>query len=111
MDVDITGRIAHLTGNWTRSEMTDSNIDLLACSLKKLRGAGMRNVRIDCGQLNEVDVSGLQVLYIWLRSFKFRGIDLEMVNPPRKLRKVLQGLLIKICYSEEAINNRMPYRR
>jgi ABC-type transporter Mla MlaB component len=107
MKVDISGTMAHLVGNWTRTEMTDKNIDSLAVSLQQLKVAGVKNLRIDCGQLKEVDASGLQVLYIWLRSFRFRGIDLQMVNPPRKLRKALQGLLIKICYSERTLKGRV----
>lgn len=101
MKVNISGTMAQLMGNWTRTEMTDGNIDSLGVSLQQLKIAGVRNLRVDCGQLNEVDVSGLQVLYIWLRSFRFRGIDLQMINPPRKLRKTLQGLLIRLCYQEQ----------
>lgn len=107
MKVNISGTIAQLMGNWTRTEMTDCNIDSLAFSLQQLKIAGVKILRIDCGQLNEVDASGLQVLYIWLRSFRFRGIDLQMVNPPRKLRKTLQGLLIKICYQEQTLSGRI----
>lgn len=102
MKVDISGTMAYLTGNWTRTEMTDRNIDSLALSLQQLRVAGVKNLRIDCGELNEVDASGLQLLYIWLRSFRFRGVDLQMVNPPLKLRKTLQGLLIKVCYPDKS---------
>lgn len=101
MKVDISGTIAHLRGNWTRTEMTDRNLDSLAMSLQLLNVANIKSLRIDCGQINEVDASGLQLLYIWLRSFRFRGVVLEMVNPPRKLRNILQGLLIKVCYQEK----------
>jgi len=104
MKVNISGTMAQLMGDWTRTEMTDRNIEALAFSLQQLKVAGTKNLRIDCGQLNEVDASGFQVLYIWLRSFKFRGVDLQMVNPPRKLRKMLQGLLIKICYQEKNLS-------
>jgi len=106
MKVNIFGTMAQLIGNWTRTEMTDRNIDSLAFSLQQIEDGGVKNLRIDCGQLKDVDDSGLQVLYIWLRSFRFRGIDLEMVNPPRKLRRALQGLLIKICYSEKSLTVR-----
>jgi ABC-type transporter Mla MlaB component len=106
MKVNISGTMAQLMGNWTRTEMTDRNIDSLALSLQQLKVAGVKNLRIDCGQLNEVDASGLQVLYIWLRSFRLRGIDLQMVNPPSKLRKTLQGLLIKICYQDKILSGR-----
>ncbi|MBE0503806.1 MAG: STAS domain-containing protein [Desulfuromonadales bacterium] len=106
MKVNISGTMAQLMGNWTRTEMTDRNIDSLATSLQQIKIAEGKNLRIDCGLLNEVDASGLQVLYILLRSFRFRGIDLQMVNPPRKLRKTLQGLLIKICYQEKTLSGR-----
>lgn len=106
MKVNVSGTMAQLMGNWTRTEMTDRNIESLAFSLQQLKVAGVKNLRIDCGQLNEIDASGLQVLYIWLRSFRFRGIDLQMINPPRKLRKTLQGLLIKLCYYEKSLAGR-----
>ena len=107
MKVNVSGTMAQLMGNWTRTEMTDRNIDSLALSSQQLKIAGVKNLRIDCGQLKEVDASGLQVLYIWLRAFRFRGINLEMVNPPNKLRKTLQGLLIKICYQELTLSGRI----
>ena len=107
MKVDISGAMAYLAGNWTRTEMTDRNIESLALSLQQLKVAGVKNLRIDCGELNEVDASGLQLLYIWLRSFRFRGVDLQMLNPPRKLRKTLQGLLLKVCYPDHHLNGKV----
>ena len=97
MKVDISGTMAYLAGNWTRTEITDRNIDSLAVSLQQLEVAGVKNLQIDCGELNEVDASGLQLLYIWLRSFKFRGVELEIVNHPVKLRKTLLRLMQKIA--------------
>ena len=102
MKVDISGSMAHLAGNWTRTEMTDRNIDSLAVSLQQLKVTGMKNLQIDCGELKEVDASGLQLLYIWLRFFRFRGIEVEIVNLPEKLRKTLLRLMQKICYTEKA---------
>lgn len=96
--------MAHLAGNWTRTEMTDRNIDSLAVSLQQLKIAGVKNLQIDCGQLNDVDASGLQLLYIWLRSFRFRGVELEIVNLPEKLRKTLLRLLQKICHLEKSLD-------
>ena len=100
MRVAISGSMAHLAGNWTRTEMTDRNIDSLVVSLQQLNVAGVKNLQIDCGDLNEVDASGLQLLYIWLRSFRFRGVNVEIVNHPKKLRKTLLRLMQKICHPE-----------
>lgn len=102
MKVDISGTMAYLAGNWTRTEMTDRNLDSLAVSLQQLQVAGVTNLQIDCGDLNEVDASGLQLLYIWLRSFRFRGVNVEIVNFPVKLRKTLLRLKQQICYTEKA---------
>lgn len=103
MKVDIIGPIAHLAGNWTRTEMTDSNIDSLAVSLQQLETSDGQNLRIDCGQINEIDASGLQLIYFWLRRFSFRGFELEIVNRPDKLQKTLQNLLLKSCYTEKSL--------
>lgn len=102
MKVDISGSMAHLAGNWTRTEMTDRNIDSLAISLQQLKIADVKNLQIDCGNLNEVDASGLQLLYIWLRFFRFRGINVEIVNLPEKLRKTLLHLMQKIFHTEQS---------
>lgn len=102
MKVNISGTMAHLVGNWTRTEMTDKNIDSLALSIQQLKIAGVKNLQIDCGELNEVDASGLQLLYIWLRNFKFRGIELEIINLPEKFRKALLRLMQKICQTEKS---------
>lgn len=102
MKVDISGTMAYLVGNWTRTEMTDWNIDSLAGSLQQFKVAGVKNVQIDCGQLNEIDASGLQLLDIWLRSFRFRGVDIEIINIPEKLRKTLLRLTQKICPAEKS---------
>ena len=104
MKVDISGTMAYLAGNWTRTEMTDRNIDSLAVSLQQLQVAGVKNLQIDCGDLNEVDASGLQLLYIWLRSFRFRGVNIEIVNFPLKLRKTLLRLTQKICHPEKSLD-------
>lgn len=114
MNVNITGTMAQLTGNWTRTEMTDRNLDALSQTLQKLKIAGIKRLRIDCEEINEIDDSGLQLLYIWLRFCKFRGVILEIINPPRKLRKTLQGLLIKVCYKDNLLlagnSNTTPQR-
>jgi len=102
MKVNISGSMARLAGNWTRTEMTDRNIDSLAVSLQQLQVAGVKNVQIDCGELKEVDTSGLQLLYIWLRSFRFRGVNVEIVNFPEKLRKTLLQLKQKVCHTEKS---------
>jgi ABC-type transporter Mla MlaB component len=102
MKVAISGSMAHLGGNWTRTEMTDRNIDSLAVSLQQLKVTGMKSLQIDCGELKEVDASGLQLLYIWLRFFRFRGVEVEIVNLPEKFRKTMLRLMQKICYPEKA---------
>ena len=102
MKVDISGSMARLVGNWTRTEMTDRNIDSLAVSLQQLKIAGVKNLQIDCGNLNEVDASGLQLLYIWLRFFRFRGVNVEIINLPEKLRNTLLRLMQKICRTEKS---------
>lgn len=101
MKVAISGSMAHLAGNWTRTEMTDRNIDSLAVSLQQLKIADVKNLQIDCRNLNEVDASGLQLLYIWLRFFRFRGVKVEIVNFPEKLQKTLLHLMQKICHQEK----------
>lgn len=101
MTVNISNIVVRLEGNWTRREMTDSNIDLLSVVLKQIGSAGQKSLRIDCGEINEVDNCGFQLLYVWLRYFRVRGIEWELINLPDKLQKTLQRLSSQISGTGE----------
>jgi len=91
--------VAHLQGDLTRTGVTGSTIDELAVSLGQLESGGKKNVRIDCGRIRTADVSGLQLLYVWMQCARFRGVESELVNLSDSLQQAMQGTGFIDCFS------------
>jgi ABC-type transporter Mla MlaB component len=89
--------MAHLEGNWTLSQMTERNISSLAVSLEQAGSGCEKNLRIDCGRINEIDANGLQLLFIWLHCFRLLGVEAELVNLTDDLQKSVQGVGFRVC--------------
>ena len=91
MTIYMEGTVAHLQGDLTSSGVTHGNIDSLTASLLQLNSGG-KKLRIDCGKIAAADVSGLQLLYVWMQCARFRGVEPELVNLPVSLQQSMQGL-------------------
>lgn len=79
MTVRMAGTVAHLEGDWTMTGVVD-NIESMAVSLKQLEYDGKKKFWINCGQLQEADTSGLQLLNVWVECARMRGIEPKLVN-------------------------------
>jgi ABC-type transporter Mla MlaB component len=86
MEVHMTGTTAHLKGDWTQAGVSQSAIDSMAVSLEQMGFGCEKSLRIDCEQIIEADVSGLQLLYTWLQCFRFRGVEPELTNIPENMQ-------------------------
>ena len=84
--------VVHLEGKWILTEMTCSNIDALAGSFEKIGFGREKNLRIDCGMINEVDANGVQLLNIWLQCLRFQGVEPELINVPGNLQETFQKI-------------------
>lgn len=96
MRINMSGTVTQLAGDFTLTEMTYSNIDALVVSLEQLGSGDRKSLQIDCGQIKDVDASGLQLFYIWLQCLRFRGIEPELFNIPRVLRKTFEILGVRM---------------
>ena len=92
MTICMTGTEARLEGDWTITGVT-SNIDSMALSLQQLEPGSGKNLRVDCGEIKEADISGLQLLNVWIQCARFRGVEPMLVNVPNKLRHAMQILV------------------
>lgn len=79
MSVRMAGTVAHLEGDWTMTGVTD-NVDSVLRSLCQLESQGKKSFQINCGQIAETDTSGLQLLYVWVKCARLRGIEPKLVN-------------------------------
>ena len=99
MKISTEGSVAHLQGDLTHSGVTDNIINLLAVSLQKIVAGGNKILRIDCERIRTADISGLQLLYVWMQCARFRGVEPELVNLPDSLQQAMQRMGLGHCFA------------
>jgi ABC-type transporter Mla MlaB component len=92
MTIRIIGTEARLEGDWTLSGAS-RNLSVLSHSLQQFEPGCGQSLRIDCGEIKNVDMSGMQLLNVWLQCFRFRGVETTLVNVPESLRHAMHGLV------------------
>jgi len=89
--IRMTGTSAHLAGDWTLSGAT-RNLSLLSRSLQQFEPGSDHSICIDCGEIKSVDMSGMQLLNVWLHCLRLRGVEPTLVNVPESLRHSMRGM-------------------
>lgn len=102
MRIFTKGIVAHLHGDLTHSGVTLNIINSLAVSLQKIGSGGEKSFRIDCEKVRSADISGLQLLYVWMQCARFRGVEPELVNLPDRLQRTMQRMGLKHCFAGTA---------
>lgn len=95
----------HLSGDWTISGVV-GQVDLLSQSLKMLTSTNKKRIHIDCGNIDSIDMSGLQLLHVWMELVKMRGVETQLLNLPADMQQAIENLgLVQSftdCYPDEA---------
>jgi anti-anti-sigma regulatory factor len=99
MEICTEGPVAHLQGDLTHSGVTDNIINLLAGSLQKIVSGGDKSIRIDCEKIHTADISGLQLLYVWMQSARIRGVEAQLINLSDSMRQSMQRMGFEHCFS------------
>lgn len=99
MATQITEGKHHLSGDWTISEVT-SKIDDLSDSLKELTAKQGETLHVDCSKIGSVDMSGLQLLHVWLQCARMRGIRTQLINLPECMRQTIQRLGLQQAFTD-----------
>lgn len=89
--IRMTDKRAHLAGDWTLGGAT-RNLSLLSLSLQQFEPGSEQSMCIDCGEIKNVDMSGMQLLNVWLHCLRLRGVEPTLVNVPESLRHSMQGM-------------------
>ncbi|BCS53967.1 lipid asymmetry maintenance protein MlaB [Geobacter sp. SVR] len=80
----------HLEGDWTISTITQRANSLMEFSTQQsevvLQGLV---VNIDCSGIEKIDVSGLQLLYVWLQCMNLKGFRTKLTNISAAMREML----------------------
>lgn len=98
MTICMEGPVVHLKGDLTQSGVTHSNVDSLSISLRQIASGGEKNIHINCGRIRAADISGLQLLYVWMQCARFSGVEPELINLPDSLQQDMQRLGIGHCF-------------
>jgi anti-anti-sigma regulatory factor len=98
MKIYTEGTVAHLQGDLTHFGVTNNIINLLAVSLQKIVSGGDKNIFIDCERICKADISGLQLLYVWMQCARFRGVEPALVNLSDSLRLAIRRMGFEHCF-------------
>jgi len=93
------GAVSHLQGDLTHSGVTHGSINSLSASLQQITSGHETHIRIDCGRIHAADVSGLQLLYVWMQCARFRGVEPALVNLSDSLRQSMQRMGFDLCFT------------
>lgn len=89
----------HLSGDWTISGVV-GQLDSLKSSLQKLDSAKKKRIHIDCGKIDAIDMSGLQLLHVWMELAKMRGVKTELINLPAIMHQNIHRLGLGHCFTD-----------
>ncbi len=98
MTICMNGRVVHIKGDLTLSGVTCGSIDSMAKSLQQIEYSGEKNIRIDCISIRAADISGLQLLYVWMQCARFSGVESELVNLPVNLQRTIKNMDVGHCF-------------
>jgi ABC-type transporter Mla MlaB component len=87
------GTVAYLQGNLIHSGVTQNIINSLAVFLQEIASGGGKKICIDCKKVLVSDISGMQLLYVWMECARFRGMEPELVNLPDTLQQAMRKLI------------------
>ena len=99
MEICTERTVAHLHGDLTHSGVTHNIINSLAVSLQRIVTGGYKNIHIDCEKTRTADFNGLQLLFVWMQSARFRGVEPELINLPDSLRQSMQRMGFEHCFA------------
>ena len=91
MKSEQAGVATNLSGDWTMNSISHQLESLMAIS-SDVGGLVPLNktLVVDCSEINKIDMSGLQLLYVWVQCLQIRGLRAELVNLSDGMRSIIQ---------------------
>ena len=91
MKTEHAGVATNLSGDWTMNGISHQVQSLMAISSGVGGGVAQTGkLVVDCSGIKEIDISGLQLLYVWLQCLKIKGLRAELVNFSDGMRSTVQ---------------------
>ena len=93
----------YLSGDWTILGVADQ-MDLLRLSLQKLDPTKKKRIHVDCRKIEAIDMSGLQLIHVWLELVKRRGMEAQLHNLPDHMHHNFHLLRLGQCLTDSEIS-------
>lgn len=100
MTAKMTVNKHHLSGDWTIAGVV-TQVNSLSDSLQKMSTSRKKSIHIDCAMISTIDMSGLQLLHVWMELVKMRGVKAELVNLPDSMRQSIDRLGLVQCFTDD----------
>jgi len=99
METQTTEHEHHLSGDWTIAGVV-TQVDALSNSLEKLSGGKNRRLHVDCAKIDCIDMSGLQLLHVWMQCANMRGVQTQLINLPEAMKQIIQRLGLNQSFTD-----------
>lgn len=103
MSTQTTESEHQLSGDWTITGVV-TQIDVLADSLEMLSSNQTGRLQVDCGRIHNIDMSGLQLLHVWIECAKMRGIRAQLINLPERMQQTIQRLGLNQSFTDNYLD-------
>jgi anti-anti-sigma regulatory factor len=90
----------HLSGNWTITGVV-AQLQSLSGYLQHLVSAGKKLLHIDCGSIDAIDLSGLQLLHVWMELVHLNGVKTHLVNLSDAMQATIRQFGLGQCFLED----------
>jgi anti-anti-sigma regulatory factor len=87
-----------LSGHWNLSGVVHQ-IGVLP-TLNQLESGQEKHFRIDCSEISSVDMSGLQLLQVWMQCLSLHGVKPELINLPEVMQRTIKQLRLERTFSD-----------
>ena len=99
MATQTTNSEHHLTGDWTITGVVNQ-LDTLRSTLRKFEHSQKKRLHIDCGKIEAIDLSGLQLIHVWLELVKMHGMEAQLFNLPHHMHYDIRRLGLGQCFTD-----------
>jgi ABC-type transporter Mla MlaB component len=88
----------NLSGHWNLSGVVLQIASLP--TLDKVESGLGKFFNIDCSEIRSIDMSGLQLLYVWMQCARLRGMKAMLINLPEIMLQALKRPGLEKCFSD-----------
>lgn len=88
-----------LTGDWSITGVV-KQLGSLTSFLKRLGSNQNIGLHVDCNKINNIDISGLQLLHVWRECAGMHGVKSSLINIPDHMHTTILSAGLERCFSD-----------